>query len=545
MMTAKPVTPSAHDGSGLLEVDISGLVDAEVADHLLALHRLQALVDARIVAATDRFDAHAVWAADGARNAPGWISARHPLPYGSAKADVRLARDLRDMPATAAAFAAGRLTRDQARALAAARAEGIEDAFDACETVLVAEVARCTLAAGVRLLRRWEAEVRERLGAERPETEPPAEPDGSRVHLSPALEGRWVLDGSLDAEPGEIMANVLDAQIDQMWRDGVFHEADGLVLSERRAIALVEVLCRASRGGDDDGTARPLVLGIVDHRTGGCGGGGHDHVTPDEATDQPGPGPGSTERGSPHPAPEAGPVDGNAPARSGDGASRPDPAPSPSHVGGATSPEPPSRSPGDPSGAAGRAPTSGSSRPVRLVGEASRAGAVPSSTVQRWRCEGIAQEIVMGPGRDQLRMGRKTRIANRAQRRALRVRDAGCTFPGCSVAAEWCVAHHVTFFEHGGVTDLENLVLLCRFHHKAVHDRDFRMSRGDGEVTVSRPDGTPITAPLIARAALAAAGQGRPPPQARDPIDHPDLRAARRTCEDRRRLERDFELTGS
>jgi hypothetical protein len=107
------------------------------------------------------------------------------------------------------------------------------------------------------------------------------------------------------------------------------------------------------------------------------------------------------------------------------------------------------------------------------------------------------------------------------------------------------VAHHVTFFEHGGVTDLENLVLLCRFHHKAVHDRGFRMSRGDGEVTVSRPDGTPITAPLIARAALAAAGQGRPPPQARDPIDHPDLRAARRTCEDRRRLERDFELTGS
>jgi hypothetical protein len=70
---------------------------------------------------------------------------------------------------------------------------------------------------------------------------------------------------------------------------------------------------------------------------------------------------------------------------------------------------------------------------------------------------------------DQLDLGRSARYANRSQRRALAVRDGGCAFPGCDRAHRLCDAHHVIWWEHGGRTDLDNLVLLCRFHHVLVH----------------------------------------------------------------------------
>ena len=176
------------------------------------------------------------------------------------------------------------------------------------------------------------------------------------------------------------------------------------------------------------------------------------------------------------------------------------------------------------------------------LAELSRAGVVPSRATERWLCEGTVQPVYVGPGADQLQTGRKVRVANRAQRRALRVRDGGCVFPGCSVAAEHCVAHHVVWWEVGGRTDLANLVLVCRFHHKAVHDRGFRMTRTDGHVHVSRPDGSPISGPLRARP--GALDRRGPAPASRDPIDHPDpgevaqARALRRRVDEPHRMER-------
>lgn len=169
------------------------------------------------------------------------------------------------MPVVAEAFAAGRLGREQGRLLAKARADGLEEMFATREEVLVDEVVGCTVAGAARLLRRWAATVRERLGLADPDRPPPNETDhGSRVHLSCGFEGRWALDGSLDPEMGEVLANAIDHQVGAMWRDGVFHADDGLVPAERRAVALAEVVYRGARGGDDDGTARPLVLGLVD-----------------------------------------------------------------------------------------------------------------------------------------------------------------------------------------------------------------------------------------------------------------------------------------
>jgi hypothetical protein len=88
-----------------------------------------------------------------------------------------------------------------------------------------------------------------------------------------------------------------------------------------------------------------------------------------------------------------------------------------------------------------------------------------------------------------LDMGRTQRLPNRAQRRALMARDGGCRFPGCH-ERRYVEAHHVIHWVDGGLTDLDNLVLLCWHHHHAVHEGGHRMRFAAGALTVWRPDGT-------------------------------------------------------
>jgi hypothetical protein len=79
-----------------------------------------------------------------------------------------------------------------------------------------------------------------------------------------------------------------------------------------------------------------------------------------------------------------------------------------------------------------------------------------------------------------------SRLANRAQRRALAARDKGCAFPGCDIPPAMCVAHHVLWWSRGGHTVLTNLVLLCSRHHTDIHA---------GEWTIQMLDGIPWFTP--------------------------------------------------
>jgi 5-methylcytosine-specific restriction endonuclease McrA len=72
--------------------------------------------------------------------------------------------------------------------------------------------------------------------------------------------------------------------------------------------------------------------------------------------------------------------------------------------------------------------------------------------------------------------GRKTRAIPPAMRRALRARDRGCRFPGCE-NRRFLDGHHVHHWAHGGATTLDNLVLLCRHHHRLVHESGWRVDR--------------------------------------------------------------------
>lgn len=97
--------------------------------------------------------------------------------------------------------------------------------------------------------------------------------------------------------------------------------------------------------------------------------------------------------------------------------------------------------------------------------------------------------VLHAPGK--LHLGRTTRLASRAQRRALRALYATCGVPGCTVHFVRCKLHHVVWWRHGGRTDLDNLLPLCSLHHHRVHDAGWDLSLdGQRRLTIRLPDGT-------------------------------------------------------
>jgi 5-methylcytosine-specific restriction endonuclease McrA len=74
-----------------------------------------------------------------------------------------------------------------------------------------------------------------------------------------------------------------------------------------------------------------------------------------------------------------------------------------------------------------------------------------------------------------------------ALRRALQARDQGCRFPGCG--SRFTEGHHIQHWARGGPTTLSNLALLCRRHHRAVHEKGFEIARGPDEALHFRRPG--------------------------------------------------------
>ncbi len=100
---------------------------------------------------------------------------------------------------------------------------------------------------------------------------------------------------------------------------------------------------------------------------------------------------------------------------------------------------------------------------------------VSAETFRRVSCDGALVAVTTGEGGAVLDVGRKTRVVPAAIRRALWTRDRGCRFPMCS-NRRFVDAHHVRHWAHGGRTSLDNLVLLCGFHHRLLHEGGLRMS---------------------------------------------------------------------
>src|SRR2546429_496564 len=116
---------------------------------------------------------------------------------------------------------------------------------------------------------------------------------------------------------------------------------------------------------------------------------------------------------------------------------------------------------------------------------------VSAETSQRLACD--ASRVVMrhAPDGQVVEVGARTRTIPPALRRALHHRDRGCRFPGCGVRVGQ--GHHIRHWAQGGPTTLSNLALLCRRHHRAVHEEGYQVDRQpDGELRFRRPDGRPL-----------------------------------------------------
>jgi 5-methylcytosine-specific restriction endonuclease McrA len=113
---------------------------------------------------------------------------------------------------------------------------------------------------------------------------------------------------------------------------------------------------------------------------------------------------------------------------------------------------------------------------------------VSAETSQRLACD--ASRVVMRHDADGrvVEIGARTRTIPPALRRALHHRDRGCRFPGCGV--RFGQGHHIRHWAQGGPTTLSNLAMLCRRHHRAVHEEGYQLDRQpDGELRFRRPDG--------------------------------------------------------
>jgi hypothetical protein len=128
---------------------------------------------------------------------------------------------------------------------------------------------------------------------------------------------------------------------------------------------------------------------------------------------------------------------------------------------------------------------------------------IPTSTAERLACDARVQALLDDREGNRLYLSRARRLATPSQIAALTARDGEkCQFPGCT-HTRYLHAHHVRHWLRGGPTDIDNLILVCSFHHQLIHDHGYTIRRLRGRWEFRRPDGTPLPtapAPLSGRA---------------------------------------------
>jgi len=349
----------------------------------------------------------------GASSTAAWLSGATRMSPGAASGMVHLGRALTEVSATAEELAAGRISTAHAKVVTGFFAhlpDGVPaDALPPCERYLLNAAAVDN-----------PVELARRAAALRHMLEPVegSVPDAENVELNElfatVVGGRGLLRANLDAETMEMLQSALSAlSKPQPSEDG---PPDKRSPARRRADALTEVLRRYLNSGEGpvEGAERPhLSLLIRAEDLAAAGGESHGGSAGGAAP--------ATEGAMPHRDAEQGAYE----AMFG---------PNPVAPGW-----------------------------MLWLGPISAAGA------GRIACDCELTAIVVDDDGAPLNLGCKQRLVSPAQRRALVARDRGCSFPGCGRPAAWTEAHHIIHWINGGTTDLANLTLLCRAHHRTVH----------------------------------------------------------------------------
>ena len=102
---------------------------------------------------------------------------------------------------------------------------------------------------------------------------------------------------------------------------------------------------------------------------------------------------------------------------------------------------------------------------------------ISKETLQRICCDAEFNIATADANGDILNLCQSTRDPNLPQRRAVKIRDKHCVFPGCDTPPHRCQIHHIHYWSQGGCTDLCNLALICAFHHYLIHDKHWTLTR--------------------------------------------------------------------
>jgi hypothetical protein len=116
---------------------------------------------------------------------------------------------------------------------------------------------------------------------------------------------------------------------------------------------------------------------------------------------------------------------------------------------------------------------------------------ISAKAVERLACDCSVTRVLLDSDSMVIDVGRAKRVISGSQRKALKVRDQGCVWPGCDRPASWTSGHHLVHWIHGGPTNLPNLALLCYRHHTMVHEGGWQIIRSDDGHIVTIP---PVTA---------------------------------------------------
>ncbi|MFD4367913.1 DUF222 domain-containing protein [Rhodococcus sp. NPDC058521] len=131
------------------------------------------------------------------------------------------------------------------------------------------------------------------------------------------------------------------------------------------------------------------------------------------------------------------------------------------------------------------------------VGWASWMGPLTISTTRMLACDCLLSAVVVDPDGAPLDVGATVRTVTAKQRRALAVRDGGCAFPNCGAPVSWCEGHHIVHWADHGPTNLNNLVLLCGFHHRLIHHSRWEVIMGGDRYPWFLPPPLPGERPVL------------------------------------------------
>jgi Domain of unknown function (DUF222)/HNH endonuclease len=112
---------------------------------------------------------------------------------------------------------------------------------------------------------------------------------------------------------------------------------------------------------------------------------------------------------------------------------------------------------------------------------------ISTRTLERIACDSTISRVLLADSMV-IDVGKATRVVSAPTRRALRTRDHGCRWPGCDRQVNWSTPHHIVAWSRGGPTNLPNLVLLCFFHHRLVHEGGWQVVKAGREFRFVPPD---------------------------------------------------------